>query len=148
MTRLEDYLRAVGAVNHRMWAQIEPLERQLRSLEAEYQAAGRRPAVDVVATGVAALLAPKVDAVSSQVNLLYEEWRMSIAAIGPPPSGQKPAGDWTARIPWPKSMPPEVKRYVLRVVGQGGIPLSKRVTVKPGRFPYGGSGLVLEYSKW
>ena len=104
--------------------------------------------MDVVATGVAALLAPKVDAVSSQVNLLYEEWRMSIAAIGPPPSGQKPAGDWTARIPWPKSMPPEVKRYVLRVVGQGGIPLSKRVTVKPGRFPYGGSGLVLEYSKW
>ena len=73
---------------------------------------------------------------------------MLIVNLGPAPPVPKSAGDWKRDIPWPKSTPPEVKRDVLRVIDQGGIPLGKRVAVKPGTFPYGGGGLVLEYGKW
>jgi hypothetical protein len=148
MSRPEEYLRLLGVVNDRMWAQIEPLEKQLRSLDAEYQAASRRPVVDVVSRGAAALLTPKIDTVAAKLNQLYDEWKMLIVNLGPAPPVAKSAGDWTNQIPWPKAVPPEVKRYVLRMIDQGGVPLSKRVTVKAGTFPYGGGGLVIEYGKW
>jgi hypothetical protein len=51
MSTPENYLLTIGARNDRMRAQAKPLEKQLRDLDTEYQAASRRPITDVVSPG-------------------------------------------------------------------------------------------------
>src|SRR4051812_14509730 len=102
MSTIEDYLRAVGAVNERMWAQAAPLEAQLPKLEAEYRLLRQRPVADVLARGSAAILEPQIQAAAKKLNKVYEEWRLAILLIGAPPAPAKSAVHWTSQIPWPK----------------------------------------------
>jgi RNA polymerase sigma factor (sigma-70 family) len=51
MSTPENYLLTIGARNDRIRAQAKPLEKQLRDLDTEYQAASRRPITDVVSPG-------------------------------------------------------------------------------------------------
>ena len=148
MSTPENYLRAVGAMNERMWTQAESLQKQLQKLESEYQAARQRPITDVIARGVAALLEAQINAVVRKLNTLYEEWQRNLTLIAPPPPSRNPASTWTSKIPWPKAVPPDVRNQLLRIIQQGGIPISRRVTVKPVRFPSGGQGIAVEFSKW
>jgi hypothetical protein len=156
MSTLENYLQAVGAMNERMWAQAKPLEKQLRMLEAEYQAASRRPVTDVISRGAAAILATRINAAVDQLNAVYDSWWRSLSVMTPPPPTvdpnafppPKPPGNLSAKIPWPKDIPPEVRRYLGRIIDQGGIPLSKRVSVTVAKAPYGGGGVVVEFAKW
>jgi hypothetical protein len=147
MSTPENDLRVVGAMNERMWTQAEPLEKQLRKLEAEYQAARQRPITDVIARGAAALLETQINALVRKLNTVYEEWQRNLTLIAPPPS-RNSASHWTSKIPWPKAVPPDVRKQLLRIIQQGGIPISRRVTVKPVRFPSGGQGIAVEFSKW
>ncbi|HOW75307.1 MAG TPA: hypothetical protein P5102_08020 [Candidatus Competibacteraceae bacterium] len=147
MSTPENYLRAVVAMNERMWPQAESLQKQLQKLESEYQAARQRPITDVIARGVAALLEAQINDVVRKLNTVYEEWQRNLTLIAPPPS-KNPASNWTSKIPWPKAVPPDVRKQLLRIIQQGGIPISHRVTVKPVKFPSGGQGIAVEFSKW
>lgn len=156
MSTLENYLQTVGAMNERMWAQARPLEKQLRDLDAEYQAASRRPIADVVSRGAAAILLSRINATADKLNAVYDDWRRNLSLITRPPPTIDPnafpppraPGKLSAKIPWPKDVPPEVRRQLGRVIDQGGIPLSKRVSVTVAKAPYGGGGVVVEFAKW
>ena len=156
MSTLDNYFQTVGAMNERMWSEARPLEKQLRDLEAEYQAASRRLITDVVSRGVVAILATRINATADKLNAVYDNWRRNLSLMTPPPPTVDPnafpppksPGKLSAKIPWPKDVPPEVRRYLGRVIDQGGIPLSKRVSVTVAKAPYGGGGLVVEFAKW
>jgi hypothetical protein len=110
MSRPESLRADIKKLNDRMWAEAQPLEKQLRELEAEYQAARRRPVTDVVARGVAALLESRIRAATDQLNAVYDEWAKNLMYFAPPPSAT--AGDWTDQIVWPSSMAPELRTYL------------------------------------
>lgn len=156
MSTIENYFSAIRALNDRMWAQAKPLEKQLRDLDTEYQAAIRRPVTDVVARGAAALLLPRITATAAKLNAVYDDWQRNLSLITPPPPTINPntfpppksPGKLSDKIPWPKDVPLEVRRQLGRVIDQGGIPLSKRVSVTVAKAPYGGGGVVVEFAKW
>ncbi len=156
MSTLENYLLTIGTLNNRMWAQAKPLEKQLRDLDTEYQVASRRPITDVVSRGAVAILLSRINATAGMLNAVYDDWQRNLSLITPPPPTIDPnafppprsPGKLSAKIPWPKDVPPEVRRQLGRVVDQGGIPLSKRVAVTLAKAPYGGGGVVVEFAKW
>jgi hypothetical protein len=156
MSTLENYWLTISALNNRMWAQAKPLEKQLRDLDTEYQAAMQRPITDVISRGVAALLVPQMDATAAKLNAVYDDWQRTLSLITPPPPTIDPnafppppsPGKLSARIPWPQDIPLEVRRQLSRIIDQGGIPLSKRVAVTVAKAPYGGGGVVVEFAKW
>jgi hypothetical protein len=142
--------------NERMWAQAKPLEKRLRDLDAEYQIARRRPITDVVSRGAAAILLPRIMDTADKLNAVYDDWRRNLSLITPPPPTIDPKafpppkspGKLSAKIPWPKDTPAEVRRQLSRVIDQGGIPLSKRVSVTVAKAPYGGGSVVVEFAQW
>lgn len=156
MSTIENYLSTIRATNDRMWAQVKPLEKQLRDLDTEYQAAIRRPITDVVSRGVTALLLSRINATVAKINAAYDDWQRTLSLITPPPPTINPntfppprsPGKLSDKIPWPKDVPLEVRRQLSRVIDQGGIPLSKRVAVTVAKAPYGGGGVVIEFAKW
>lgn len=156
MSTIENYLSTIRATNDRMWAQVKPLEKQLRDLDTEYQAAIRRPITDVVSRGAAALLLTRINATVAKINAVYDDWQRTLSLITPPPPTINPntfppprsPGKLSDKIPWPKDVPLEVRRQLGRVIDQGGIPLSKRVAVTVAKAPYGGGGVVIEFAKW
>lgn len=156
MSTIENYLSTIRATNDRMWAQVKPLEKQLRDLDTEYQAAIRRPITDVVSRGVTALLLSRINATVAKINAVYDDWQRTLSLITPPPPTINPntfppprsPGKLSDKIPWPKDVPLEVRRQLGRVIDQGGIPLSKRVAVTVAKAPYGGGGVVIEFAKW
>lgn len=156
MSTIENYLSTIRATNDRMWAQVKPLEKQLRDLDTEYQAAIRRPITDVVSRGVTALLLSRINATVAKINAAYDDWQRTLSLITPPPPTINPntfppprsPGKLSDKIPWPKDVPLEVRRQLGRVIDQGGIPLSKRVAVTVAKAPYGGGGVVIEFAKW
>lgn len=156
MSTIENYLSTIRATNDRMWAQVKPLEKQLRDLDTEYQAAIRRPITDVVSRGAAALLLTRINATVDKINAVYDDWQRTLSLITPPPPTINPntfppprsPGKLSDKIPWPKDVPLEVRRQLSRVIDQGGIPLSKRVAVTVAKAPYGGGGVVIEFAKW
>jgi len=156
MSTIENYFSAIQALNDRMWAQAKPLEKQLRDLDTEYQAAIRLPVTDVVSRGAAALLLPRINATAAKLNAVYDDWQRNLSLITPPPPTINPnafpppksPGKLSDKIPWPKDVPLEVRRQLSRVIDQGGIPLSKRVAVTVAKAPYGGGGVVIEFAKW
>lgn len=156
MSTIENYLSTIRATNDRMWAQVKPLEKQLRDLDTEYQAAIRRPITDVVSRGAAALLLTRINATVAKINAAYDDWQRTLSLITPPPPTINPntfppprsPGKLSDKIPWPKDVPLEVRRQLSRVIDQGGIPLSKRVAVTVAKAPYGGGGVVIEFAKW
>lgn len=156
MSTIENYLSTIRATNDRMWAQVKPLEKQLRDLDTEYQAAIRRPITDVVSRGAAALLLSRINATVAKINAVYDDWQRTLSLITPPPPTINPntfppprsPGKLSDKIPWPKDVPLEVRRQLGRVIDQGGIPLSKRVAVTVAKAPYGGGGVVIEFAKW
>lgn len=157
MSTMENYVRSISALNDRMWSQAKPLEKQLREMEREYQSSSARPVTDVMARGAVAILATRMQQTAANLNMLYDEWRRNITLFTPPPPTVDPKafppppspGKISAKIPWPKDMPPDVTRYLSRVVDQSGIPLSKRVAISLAKAPYGGGGsVVVEFSKW
>jgi hypothetical protein len=156
MSTMENYLLTVSAVHTRMWAQAKPLEKQLRDLDTQYQAASRRPITDVVSRGVAAILLEQINATTAKLNAVYDDWQRTLSLMTPPPPTINPntfpppktLGKLSARIPWPQDIPTEVKRHLGRIIDQGGIPVSKRVAVTVARAPYGGTGVVIEFAKW
>lgn len=156
MSTIENYLSTIRATNDRMWAQVKPLEKQLRDLDTEYQAAIRRPITDVVSRGVTALLLSRINATVAKINAVYDDWQRTLSLITPPPPTINPntfppprsPGKLSDKIPWPKDVPLEVRRQLSRVIDQGGIPLSKRVAVTVAKAPYGGGGVVIEFAKW
>ncbi len=156
MSTIENYLSTIRATNDRMWAQVKPLEKQLRDLDTEYQAAIRRPITDVVSRGAAALLLSRINATVAKINAVYDDWQRTLSLITPPPPTINPntfppprsPGKLSDKIPWPQGIPLEVRRQLSRVIDQGGIPLSKRVAVTVAKAPYGGGGVVIEFAKW
>ncbi len=156
MSTIENYLSTIRATNDRMWAQVKPLEKQLRDLDTEYQAAIRRPITDVVSRGAAALLLTRINTTVAKINAAYDDWQRTLSLITPPPPTINPntfppprsPGKLSDKIPWPKDVPLEVRRQLGRVIDQGGIPLSKRVAVTVAKAPYGGGGVVIEFAKW
>jgi len=156
MSTTENYLLTIAALHTRMWAQAKPLEKQLRDLDTEYQAASRRPITDVVSRGAAAILLAQMNATAGKLNAVYDDWQRTLSLITPPPPTIDPnafppprsPGKLSARIPWPQDIPLEVRRQLGRVIDQGGIPVSKRVAVTLARAPYGGTGVVVEFAKW
>ena len=156
MSTIQNYLSTIRATNDRMWAQVKPLEKQLRDLDTEYQAAIRRPITDVVSRGAAALLLTRINATVAKINAAYDDWQRTLSLITPPPPTINPntfppprsPGKLSDKIPWPKDVPLEVRRQLGRVIDQGGIPLSKRVAVTVAKAPYGGGGVVIEFAKW
>ena len=156
MSTIQNYLSTIRATNDRMWAQVKPLEKQLRDLDTEYQAAIRRPITDVVSRGAAALLLSRINATVAKINAAYDDWQRTLSLIPPPPPTINPntfppprsPGKLSDKIPWPKDVPLEVRRQLGRVIDQGGIPLSKRVAVTVAKAPYGGGGVVIEFAKW
>ena len=156
MSTIQNYLSTIRATNDRMWAQVKPLEKQLRDLDTEYQAAIRRPITDVVSRGAAALLLTRINATVAKINAAYDDWQRTLSLITPPPPTINPntfppprsPGKLSDKIPWPKDVPLEVRRQLSRVIDQGGIPLSKRVAVTVAKAPYGGGGVVIEFAKW
>ena len=156
MSTIENYLSTIRATNDRMWVQVKPLEKQLRDLDTEYQAAIRRPITDVVSRGAAALLLSRINATVAKINAAYDDWQRTLSLITPPPPTINPntfppprsPGKLSDKIPWPKDVPLEVRRQLSRVIDQGGIPLSKRVAVTVAKAPYGGGGVVIEFAKW
>ena len=156
MSTMENYLLTVSALHTRMWAQAKPLEKRLRDLDTEYQAASRRPITDVVSRGAAAILLAQINATTGQLNAVYDDWQRTLSLMTPPPPTIDPntfppprtPGKLSSRIPWPQDIPTEVKRQLGRIIDQGGIPVSKRVTVTVARAPYGGTGVVVEFAKW
>lgn len=156
MSTIENYLSTIRATNDRMWAQVKPLEKQLRDLDTEYQAAIRRPITDVVSRGAAALLLSRINATVAKINAAYDDWQRTLSLITPPPPTINPntfppprsPGKLSDKIPWPQGIPLEVRRQLSRVIDQGGIPLSKRVAVTVAKAPYGGGGMVIEFAKW
>lgn len=156
MSTIENYLSTIRATNDRMWAQVKPLEKQLRDLDTEYQAAIRRPITDVVSRGAAALLLTRINTTVAKINAVYDDWQRTLSLITPPPPTINPntfppprsPGKLSDKIPWPKDVPLEVRRQLSRVIDQGGIPLSKRVAVTVAKAPYGGGGVVIEFAKW
>jgi hypothetical protein len=156
MSTLENYLQTISTMNNRMWAQAKPLEKQLRDLDIEYQAASRRPITDVVSRGAAAMLLSRINATAGKLNAVYDDWQRNLSLITPPPPTIDPKafppprspGKLSAKIPWPNDVPLEVRRQLGRVIDQGGIPLSKRVAVTVAKAPYGGGGVVVEFAKW
>lgn len=156
MSTIENYLSTIRATNDRMWTQVKPLEKQLRDLDTEYQAAIRRPITDVVSRGAAALLLTRINATVAKINTAYDDWQRTLSIITPPPPTINPntfppprsPGKLSDKIPWPKDVPLEVRRQLSRVIDQGGIPLSKRVAVTVAKAPYGGGGVVIEFAKW
>ena len=156
MSTIENYLLTVSALNTRMWAQAKPLEKQLRDLDTEYQAASRRSIMDVVSRGTAAMLLARINATTDKLNAVYDDWQRTLSLMTPPPPTINPntfppprtPGKLSARIPWPQDIPPEVRRQLGRFIDQGGIPVSKRVAVTVARAPYGGTGVVVEFAKW
>lgn len=156
MSTIENYLSTIRATNDRMWAQVKPLEKQLRDLDTEYQAAIRRPITDVVSRGAAALLLSRINATVAKINAAYDDWQRTLSLITPPPPTINPntfppprsPGKLSDKIPWPKDVPLEVRRQLGRVIDQGGIPLSKRVAVTVAKAPYGGGSVVIEFAKW
>lgn len=156
MSTIENYLSTIRTTNDRMWAQVKPLEKQLRDLDTEYQAAIRRPITDVVSRGAAALLLSRINATVAKLNAAYDDWQRTLSLITPPPPTINPntfppprsPGKLSDKIPWPKDVPLEVRRQLSRVIDQGGIPLSKRVAVTVAKAPYGGGGVVIEFAKW
>jgi hypothetical protein len=156
MSTIENYFLAISALNNRMWAQAKPLEKQLRDLDTEYQAAIRRPVTDVVSRGAAALLVSRINTTVGKLNAVYDDWQRNLSLITPPPPTIDPKafpppkspGKLSDKIPWPKDVPLEVRRQLGRVIDQGGIPLSKRVSITAAKAPYGGGGVVVEFAKW
>jgi hypothetical protein len=156
MSTLENYLLTISTMNNRMWAQAKPLEKQLRDLDTEYQAASRRPITDVVSRGAAAMLLSRINATAGKLNAVYDDWQRNLSLITPPPPTIDPKafppprspGKLSAKIPWPNDVPLEVRRQLGRIIDQGGIPLSKRVAVTVAKAPYGGGGVVVEFAKW
>ena len=156
MSTLENYLQTISTMNNRMWAQAKPLEKQLRDLDTEYQAASRRPITDVVSRGAAAMLLSRINATAGKLNAVYDDWQRNLSLITPPPPTidpkafppQRSPGKLSAKIPWPNDVPLEVRRQLGRIIDQGGIPLSKRVAVTVAKAPYGGGGVVVEFAKW
>lgn len=156
MSTQENYLQTIGAMNERMWAQAKPLEKQLRDLDAEYQVASRRPITDVVSRGATTILLSRMTATADKLNAVYDDWQRNLSLITPPPPTIDPKafpppkspGKLSAKVPWPKDIPPEVRRRLGEVIDRGGIPLSKRVSVTVAKAPYGGGGVVVEFAKW
>ena len=156
MSTLENYLLTISTMNNRMWAQAKPLEKQLRDLDTEYQAASRRPITDAVSRGAAAMLLSRINATAGKLNAVYDDWQRNLSLITPPPPTIDPKafppprspGKLSAKIPWPNDIPLEVRRQLGRIIDQGGIPLSKRVAVTVAKAPYGGGGVVVEFAKW
>jgi hypothetical protein len=156
MSTFENYLLTISTMNNRMWAQAKPLEKQLRDLDTEYQAASRRPITDVVSRGAAAMLLSRINATAGKLNAVYDDWQRNLSLITPPPPTIDPKafppprspGKLSAKIPWPNDIPLEVRRQLGRIIDQGGIPLSKRVAVTVAKAPYGGGGVVVEFAKW
>lgn len=156
MSTFENYLLTISTMNNRMWAQAKPLEKQLRDLDTEYQAASRRPITDVVSRGAAAMLLSRINATAGKLNAVYDEWQRNLSLITPPPPTIDPKafppprspGKLSAKIPWPNDIPLEVRRQLGRIIDQGGIPLSRRVAVTVAKAPYGGGGVVIEFAKW
>lgn len=156
MSTIENYFLAISALNNRMWAQAKPLEKQLRDLDTEYQAAIRRPVTDVVSRGAAALLVSRINTTAGKLNAVYDDWQRNLSLITPPPPTIDPKafpppkspGKPSDKIPWPKDVPLEVRRQLGLVIDQGGIPLSKRVSITVAKAPYGGGGVVVEFAKW
>ena len=118
MSTIENYLSTIRATNDRMWAQVKPLEKQLRDLDTEYQAAIRRPITDVVSRGAAALLLTRINATVAKINAAYDDWQRTLSLITPPPPTINPntfppprsPGKLSDKIPWPKDVPLEVRR--------------------------------------
>ena len=156
MSTLASYYQAIETLNNRMWAQAKPLEQRLRDLEIEYRATADRPITDVISTGVASILLGEMNATSANLNGVYDDWQRNLSLITPPPPTDDPnafppkpsRGKPSAKIPWPKDVPMEVRRQLGRVIDQGGIPISKRVQIIPAKGPYGGGGVAIEFSKW
>ena len=156
MSTIENYLLTVSALHTRMWAQAKPLEKRLRDLDTEYQAASRRPITDVVSRGAAAILLTQINATTGQLNAVYDDWQRTLSLMTPPPPTIDPN-----TFPPPRTRvncPPESRgrrtsqprsnAQLGRIIDQGGIPVSKRVAVTVARAPYGGSGVVVEFAKW
>ncbi len=156
MSTMENYVRSVSVLNDRMWAQARPLEKQLRDLQREYEGSAARPVTDVVARGASAILATRLQQSAAKLNQIYDDWQRNLSLFTPPPPTVDPKafppppspGKISAKIPWPKDLPPAVTRYLSRVVDQSGIPLSKRVAISLAKAPYGGGSVVVEFSKW
>ena len=157
MSTMENYWLTISALNTRMWAQAKPLEKQLRDLDTEYQAASRRPVTDVVSRGVATLLLARMNTTADKLNAVYDDWQRTLSLITPPPPTIDPntfppprsPGKRSAKSPWPQDLPLESRRPRGRVIDQGGIPLSKRVAVTVAKTPYGGGGsVVVDFAKW
>ena len=110
----------------------------------------------MVSRGAVAILATRINATVDKLNAVYDNWQRNLSLMTPPPPTVNPntfpppksPGKLSAKIPWPKDVPPEVRRYLGRVIDQGGIPLSKRVSVTVAKAPYGGGGVVVEFAKW
>ena len=157
MSTFENYLSTINALNNRMWAKAKPLEKELRSLETEYKAAISRPVTDAVARGASAMLLTRINGAAAKLNDLYEEWQRNLSLITPPPPTIDPnsypppksPGKTSSKIPWPQDLPVEVRRYLGRIIDQGGVPVSKRVSVSVANAPYGGGpGVVIKFTDW
>jgi hypothetical protein len=157
MSTFENYLSTINALNNRMWASAKPLEKEIRSLETEYKAAINRPVTDVIARGASALLASRINLAAAKLNDVYDEWQRNLSLITPPPPtidpntfpAPKSPGKPSSKIPWPKEVPMEVRRQLGRIIDQGGIPISKRVSVSVAGAPYGGGpGIVIKFTDW
>jgi hypothetical protein len=157
MSTFENYLSSINALNNRMWAAAKPLEKELRSLETEYNAAVGRPITDVIARGAAAMLAGRINSTAAKLNNVYDEWQRNLSLITPPPPTEDPnafppprsPGKPSSKIPWPKDVPLEVRRQLGRIIDQGGIPISKRVSISLASAPYGGGpGVVVKFTDW
>ena len=157
MSTFENYLSTINALNNRMWAMAKPLEKELRSLETEYKAAISRPVIDVIARGVSLILLTEIDGAAAKLNNVYDEWQRNLSFITPPPPTVDPntypppksPGKASSKIPWPQDVPMEVRRQLGRIIDQGGIPVSKRVSVSVGNAPYGGGpGVVIKFTDW
>src|SRR5262245_37102265 len=85
MSTQENYWLTIGALNTRMWAQAKPLEKQLRDLDTQYQAALQRPITDVISRGMAALLVPQINVTADKLNAVYDDWQRTLSLITPPP---------------------------------------------------------------
>lgn len=157
MSTVENYLRTVVLMNDRMWAMAKPLEKQLRDQQREYDATAKRPITDVVSRGAATMLSMRMQYTAQKLNQVYDNWQRNLTLFQPPPPTIDPnafppppsPGKLSAKIPWPKDLPPDVKRYLSRLVDQKGIPLTKRVAISAAKAPFGGGGsIVVEFAKW
>jgi hypothetical protein len=157
MSTFENYLSTINALNDRMWGMAKPLEKELRSLEAEYKVASNRPITDVIARGASAILLNRIQVAAAKLNKIYDEWQRNLSLITPPPPTEDPKafpppktpGKASSKIPWPDGVPMDVRRQLGRVIDQGGVPVGKRVSVSVATAPYGGGpGVVVKFTDW